>query len=71
MKPAIEDAAAVENFKSFLNVQSAIPIYCDPAIKGQDSIRSLRSGGSTAEEGAADEQFSDEKIVCSGSSRKA
>jgi len=61
MKPAIEDAATVDNFKSFLNVQGAIPIYCDPAIKDQDSIGKLGSGDSTAEEGAADEQFSDER----------
>jgi len=61
MKATIKHTLVVNNFKSFRDVHGAVPIYSDLAIKGQDSIRSLCSGDSTAEEGAADEQFSDEK----------
>ena len=61
MKATIKDTRVVNNLKSLRDVHGAIPIYCDLAIKGHDSIRSLCSGDSTAEEGAADEQFSDEK----------
>ncbi len=61
MKATIKNTLVVNNFKSFRDVHGAIPIYCDLAIKDQDSIRSLCSGDSTAEEGAAEEQFSDER----------
>lgn len=40
MKPAIEDAATVDNFKSFLNVQGAILIHCNLGIKGLDIHKS-------------------------------
>src|SRR5216683_700970 len=41
MKATIKDTLVVNNFKSFRDVQGAILIYCNLAIKGQDSIRSL------------------------------
>ena len=61
MKPTIKETVVVDNSKEFLDVHGAIPIDCDLAFKGQDSISSLCSGDSGAEEHAAGQEFRDER----------